>query len=222
MKNLDILLKELTPRYGVKIMFLPDKLQMWKKQYPVMPQKPLNGKSPSAPATATAQLQNIQKPEPPKPKPTFSGAVIPNRNYILKLMKNLGNLNGKLGRMEYETCAKKLNEILKENDFDDAEEIIMKTHGMIEKYIYGSDTKVSAEKWKYLEQYIRDAGYQPVLIHTGDPITSCKEWFARQIPCSGGVSGTIKQVQLLPYRLFFEQDDELEEVRLYGKCIFYR
>ena len=148
--------------------------------------------------------------------------VVPDENYVRRLKQNLAFLNNRLGIMEYENCENTLDELLEDGDFDDAEEIMSTVHHMIEKYIYGSDSKVSAENWNYLEAYLRQAGYLPVPVKPGDAVSPYKVWFERQIPASGGTPGTIKQIQLLPYALFYQDNGETELLKLFGKCIYYK
>ena len=148
--------------------------------------------------------------------------VVPDRNYVKTLQSGLLSIRNDLGSAEYEHCRKKLQELLDNGDFDDYEEIMNEVHEIIKKYIYGSNTKVSAEEWKHLEKYIGNAGYVAVPVKAGDDITPYRTYFERPIAASGGVANTIKQIQLQPFVLFYEDSGEKEMVKLCGKCTYYK
>ena len=148
--------------------------------------------------------------------------VIPDRNYVKTLQSGLLSIQNDLGSAEYEHCRKKLQALLDNGDFDDCEEIMNEVHEIIKKYIYGSNTKVSAEEWKHLEKYIKNAGYAAVPVRAGDDITPYKTYFERPIAASGGVTNTIKQIQLQPFVLFYEDSGEKEMIKLCGKCTYYK
>ena len=148
--------------------------------------------------------------------------VIPNESYVRKLSDNLMNLRDCLGSWEFNNCRKELEKLLNEGDFDDGEEIINFVHELIKKYIYGSDTKVSASQWEKLEKYIEDAGYIPVSVKAGDDIKLYKSYFDRPIQANGGIPNTIKQIQLKPFILTYEDCGKKETVKLCGKCTYYK
>jgi len=148
--------------------------------------------------------------------------VRPDKSYVRDLIKNLDNIKGYLGEWEFERCEDGLKELLDDGDFEDGEEIIGSVHELIKKYIYGSDTKVSATDWEKLEKYIVDAGYVPVKVKVNDDINRYKPYFDRPIPASGGIPNKIKQIQLKPFVLAYEDNGEKEMVKLCGKCTYYK
>lgn len=149
-------------------------------------------------------------------------AVIPDKTYVDKLLSGLHTIKNNLGKWEYDCCKKELQEISCNGDFDDAEEIMYAVHELIKKYIYGSDTKVSAEEWKNLEKYIECAGYVAVSVKAGDSVSPYKLYFDRPIAAVGGVPGTIKQIQQIPYTLKYYDGDQTVELKLCGKCTYFK
>ena len=149
-------------------------------------------------------------------------AVIPDKTYVDKLLSGLHTIKDNLGKWEYDCCKKELQEISCNGDFDDAEEIMCAVHELIKKYIYGSDTKVSAEDWQNLEKYLESAGYVAVPLKAGDSVSPYKLYFDRPIPAAGGVSGTIKQIQQRPFTLTYEDCGEKDTLKLCGKCTYFK
>ncbi|MDE6832773.1 MAG: hypothetical protein K2J39_00780, partial [Ruminococcus sp.] len=170
------------------------------------------------------QRQNITPSrddiKPPENKPSL--IVVPDKKYIRKLIDNLNDIKGHLGEWEFQQYKKGLETLTDTGDFEDSEEIIFSVHELIKKYIYGSDTKVSLSDWEKLEKYIENAGYKPVPVRAGDNITSYKSYFERPIQAQGGVPDTIKQIQLKPFILTYEDDGETATIKLCGKCTYYR
>ena len=137
-------------------------------------------------------------------------------------MSNLSTIKNHLGKWEYESYQKGLQQILRTDDFEDGEEIMNDVHELIKKYIYGSDTKVSIDDWQKLEQYIEQAGYIAVPVKAGDNITPYRSYFDRPISANGGTPNTIKQIQLKPFALTYEDCGEKETLKLCGKCTYFK
>ena len=170
------------------------------------------------------KTENPTKPPVPSPvfKPRISdNKIIPDKKYVMGLISNLSLLKGNLGAVEYNCYEKELLELKDEGEFDDAEEIMTTVHELIEKYIYGSDTKVTVEAWKYLEKYIEKAGYKAVKIKPGDDVTPYRTYFSRPIAASGGIPNTVKNIQLQPYILTYRYGGTEETLKLCGKCTYY-
>ena len=148
--------------------------------------------------------------------------IIPNKAYVEKLVSNLSTIKNHFGDWEYKSYQKRLQQILREDDFEDGEEIMNAVHELIKKYIYGSDTKVSIGDWQKLEQYIEQAGYVAVSVKEGDNIKPYRSYFDRPIPASGGMPNTIKQIQQKPYSLKYRDGDEISELKLCGKCTYFK
>ena len=182
--------------------------------------KPVSQPSTPSVSQTTSQTSNI--PDSKLPSTLLAKVIIPNQNYVRTLLSNLLSIQNCLGSVEYEHCQKKLQDILENGDFEDYEEIMSAVHEIIRKYIYESNTKVSAEEWKQLEKYIENAGYVAVPVKAGDIITPYRTYFERPIPASGGIVNTIKKIQLKPFVLFYEDSGEKEMVKLCGKCTYYK
>ena len=170
--------------------------------------------------SATAVTPPIQKS--PVRKADSANVITPNEEYVKRLQQNTSKIIGHIGEWELKSYQEGLKKILTQGDFDDGEEIMGAIHELIKKYIYGSDTKVSATDWIYLEKYVVCAGYTPVSVKPGDNISSFKSYFDRPIPADGGVSNTIKQIQLKPFVLTYEDCGEKDELKLCGKCTYYK
>lgn len=151
-----------------------------------------------------------------------TNVITPDETYVKKLLSGLLKIKENLGSWEYKSCSDGLKKLLDEGDFEDGEEIMNAVHELIKKYIYGSDTKVSASDWDKLEKYIIDAGYSPVPVKAGDNIYHFRGYFDRPIPANGGTPDTIKQIQLKPFVLTYEDCGEKEELKLCGKCTYYK
>lgn len=154
------------------------------------------------------------------------GVVIPNKEYVKKLIRNLSGLKKKAVQFtgkypEYQKFEKGLYNVQEQGEFDDPEEIMTAVHGLIEKYIYGSDSKVSPTEWPALEEYIEQAGYSAVPISEGDDVRPYRLYFTRPISATGGTPYTVKQIQLKPYTLKFFDGDKTHEMKLCGKCTYY-
>ena len=164
------------------------------------------------------QQQNKSKPK------SFASTrtLVPNESYVRRLLTNLSNIEGHLGDYEFARCKKGFQNILNDGDFDDGEEIMDSVHSLINNYIYGSDSKVSQSDWVKLEKYLEDAGYEAVNVKSGDDIAPYRTLFDRPIPASGGTPNTIKQVQLCPYILTYEDCGVKETLKLCGKCTYYK
>ena len=179
----------------------------------------------TTPASTSPSRPTQSPSRPAQPKTvafTSSKVIIPNKAYVEKLVSNLSTIKNHLGKWEYESYQKGLQQILRTDDFEDGEEIMNDVHELIKKYIYGSDTKVSIDDWPKLEQYIEQAGYIAVPVKAGDNITPYRSYFDRPIPASGGTPNTIKQIQLKPFALTYEDCGEKETLKLCGKCTYFK
>lgn len=150
--------------------------------------------------------------------------VEPNQDYIKKLIRCASELTGNIYSLHYELgkFTQGLRDILHNSDFDDPEEIMGQVHELIGKYIYGSDTKVSAEDWKKMEEFLLISGYEALPVSEGDSIVPYRSYFERPIPVSGGTPNTIKHIQLKPYVLSYADSGEIETLHLCGKCTYYK
>ena len=169
--------------------------------------------------------KRYRKPEKIRVRSLETGVIKPDRNYLVNLINAVKRLITTTKSINYELNAllRKLEDILRSDDFDDSEDIMNQVHRFIEKYIYGSDTKVSQDEWKHLDEFLKFAGYSPINVSPGDKIDHFKSFFERPIAASGGESQTIKHIQLKPYTLrFYDDDEKIIHLNLCGKCTYYR
>lgn len=188
----------------------------------------LKSKEPSYKEQSALQHREIPLNAPKQPSKTMpkaitaSRVVVPDEAYVSKLLANLINLEGILGDYEFSCSKKGLQNILDNGDFDDGEEIMESVHSLIKKYIYGSDSKVSQSEWIKLERFIKDAGYEAVEVKPGDDILPYRTYFDRAIAAEGGTPNTVKQVQLHPYIVAYDDGGTRETLKLCGKCTYYK
>lgn len=121
--------------------------------------------------------------------------IIPTEDYVKMLLDNLCDIKDCLGILEFDYCRKALTSILKDGDFDDVEEIMTDIHEVLDKFIYGSYTKVSVSEWEKLKlvNFLYLAGYSD--------ITTFGSNFTRPILAKGGIPITLKQIQQKPMTL---------------------
>ena len=146
-------------------------------------------------------------------------------NEFFKLVgDNIGHLEGVLPDYElskFKEAYQKANSDFN-NDRSDEEDHMNKVFAAIEKYVYGSDSKVGDEEWKKIESFLETIGFKSAGLSAGDKITSAnRSLFARPIPASTDDSSkhmTIKQIQQQPRILKIEVDGKMETYKLAGKC----
>lgn len=111
-------------------------------------------------------------------------------------------------------------------DKSDEEEYMNKVVGAIEKYVYGSDSKVGDEEWKKIESFLETIGFKSAGLSAGDKLTTTnRTLFARPISASTNDSSkdmTIKQIQQQPRILKIEVDGRMETYKLAGKCTYWK
>lgn len=111
-------------------------------------------------------------------------------------------------------------------DKSDEEEYMNKVVGAIEKYVYGSDSKVGDEEWKKIESFLEIIGFKSAGLSAGDKLTTTnRTLFARPISASTNDSSkdmTIKQIQQQPRILKIEVDGKMETYKLAGKCTYWK
>ena len=196
---MNINLSKLENKYNVKVILLPELLTLLESRY------------------FAAE------------KPVFvlpDDVVVPNEDYVKKLEADISYIEDvfKNNPTKLEHIKNGFAKILKDGDFDAPEDIIGEVCGLINDYIYGSDTEVSAEEWEKLEGYIERAGFISVNVNAGDDIRLYTKFFDRPIPASGGKTNTIKQIQKKPYVLKYFDGEEINSdvCKLCGSCTYFK
>lgn len=112
------------------------------------------------------------------------------------------------------------------NDRSDEEEYMNKVIGAIEKYVYGSDSKVGVEEWKKIESFLDTIGFKSAGLSAGDKLTATtRPLFAQPIPANTDDSSKdmrIKMVTQQPRILKIEVDGKTETYKLAGKCTYWK
>ena len=106
-------------------------------------------------------------------------------------------------------------------DKDDPEDYNNALHQLIDKYIYSSDTRVSASDWSKIEGFLKAIGYKRLDIKPGQSITPYRTYFKQPIMAKTDDKSkdmTIKQVQQQPYT----KKVDGEEYKLCGKCTYWK
>lgn len=207
----------LEKRYNSEVMSLDRLLKILEERYPYTepPAQKILDQEPSVDTFVTPE-----------------GVVMPDEKYVKKLIENLSELRKKAVQFvgihpEYQKFERGLYDLRDkiesdQGEFDNPEDIMTEVHELIEKYIYGSDSKVFTTEWPALEEYIEKAGYSAVQIHAGEDVRPYMTYFTRPISATGGIPFTVKQIQLKPYTLKFHDGDKIHEMKLCGKCTFYK
>lgn len=144
--------------------------------------------------------------------------------YVRLLERNLDKLQDLLLERDYQRMKKEFQNILKDDDYDDPEELAGTIHGEIERGIINSYTKVKQDQVKRLEQYVLDAGYQKAEIKPGDDLKKNTKYFRKTFPETTKKSNQrnlIKEVIRPPYILRYDNAGDTEELILGGECIYY-
>ncbi len=180
--------------------------------------------TPVTPIKPTKPSEPIPQPRSKTYTPVNRTVVVPSSNYVQTLINGVTQLERSTSSISYELEKLKdgLLNVKKNGDFDDLEEVMNLIHDLIKKYIYDSDSKVSADEWKMLEQFLIHSGYEPIPVKEGDSIIPYRTYFERPIPASGGPTDTIKQIQLMPFVLSYSDCGETEVLKLCGKCTYYK
>lgn len=166
----------------------------------------------------------VKAPPKTKTKVLKPDHIMPDRNYVIKLLKMVEQLKNHIEGIKYELgkAYDNLEKVIDSDDFDDPEDVMNAVHETIRKYIYESDSKVNNSDWAELEQFLILAGYKPVKVEAGDDIYPFRTYFNQPIAAEGGTQGTIKSIQLKPFELSYYNGDDVEKLKLCGKCTYYR
>lgn len=166
----------------------------------------------------------VPQPRPTSYTPAPKTIINPTLDYVQSLIDGVTLLESNTSSISYELGKLKagLLNVKKDGDFDDLEEIMNQIHDLIKKNVYDSDSKVSTDEWRFLEQFLLHSGYEPVPVKEGDSINPYRTYFERPIPATGGPADTIKQIQLIPFVLAYSDSGETEILKLCGKCTYYK
>ena len=156
-----------------------------------------------------------------EPKQQTQEAIQVNEAYLNKVYRLAERLEDDLGIANAKLSSSMKN-ILEEYDADDIEESINNMHSTVLNAAYMLDTHVSSAEWKLVEDFISNIGYEKMDIRSGESILPYRTFFARPIGIDGGPKNTIKSIQKMPYIGRFHDGFETIEVKLCGKCVYYK
>lgn len=172
------------------------------------------------PQTTTVEPQTTTA-EPQRQQQQAQSAIIVDRDYLNNVYKLADRLEDDLA-LGNTKLSSDIKNVLEDFDADDVEESINNLYGVVLKYAYMLDTQLSSDEWKLVESFLSDIGYNKLNIKTGEAIAPYKSYFARPIEAKGGVAGTIKAIQKMPFVGKFYDGYENIELKLCGKCTFYK
>lgn len=183
--------------------------------------QPVRSEQPS-PVKPVAEKQSSVKRQPAASE---TEAVEIDEEYIQGLVDRMKPLQDILLKRDYQALGEILNGILEEDDYDDLEDVMAQVHAGIEKHVVGSFSKVRKEERSLLETYILAAGYRPVPVSVGDLAKQNASFFSQIFPESCDrkeLTGTIKEIYRIPYRLVYNDAGDEEQMILKGQCCAYR
>lgn len=152
---------------------------------------------------------------------TTKNIIVPDEKYIKMLEDNFKQLENVIPK-NLQAKFKKLISEIDEDDLDDSEELLNITNRIINDCIVKSFNKVKSESIPLLIQFIKKAGYKEINVKEGCLLKDYIKYFEpifSENPEDSSLSGTIKSIILKPYRAYTQ---DLEEVILYGECIYYK
>ena len=152
---------------------------------------------------------------------TTKNIIVPDEKYIKMLEDNFKQLENVIPK-NLQAKFKKLISEIDEDDLDDSEELLNITNRVINDCIVKSFNKVKSESIPLLIQFIEKAGYKEINVKEGCLLKDYIKYFEpifSENPEDSSLSGTIKSIILKPYMAYTQ---DLEEVILYGECIYYK
>jgi hypothetical protein len=148
--------------------------------------------------------------------------------YFRSVMKNIDALEKNLDAHDFtrfKTECEKIKAKIDAHEYD-AEKIMNNLHSIIEKYVYGSDTKLDSDNWKEVEKWLSRHEYYDHIYKPGDYLF--KEDirnFKQLIPAptdNPDDNGAIKTIIQQPRTLSIYIDDKKKEFLLAGKCTYWK
>lgn len=178
------------------------------------------------------QLQQTQTVEEPQQQTTIQQKtqtqqtdIIINQDYMKYIIKEAEKLEDNIA------CGSKLSNELKSikinadyDEYDDIEDIIINLHQVIKKYAYDLDTRLSTWEWREVLAFIEKCGFHKVDVKIGDSIIPYRSYFERPIRSTDnrGIPNTIKSIQKIPMEAHFYDGFEQINIKLGGKCVYYK
>jgi hypothetical protein len=148
--------------------------------------------------------------------------------YFRSVMKNIDALEKNLDAHDFtrfKTECEKIKAKIDAHEYD-AEKIMNNLHSIIEKYVYGSDTKLDSDNWKEVEKWLSEHEYYANAYEPGHHLfKSDIRNFKQLIPAptdNPSDDGVIKTIIQQPRTLSIYIDDKKKEFLLAGKCTYWK
>lgn len=147
--------------------------------------------------------------------------ILADEEYVNMLENNFKQIEDIIPR-NIQVKFKKFIDEIDDDDLDDSEELLKVTNRIINECVVKSFNKVKSDDLPRLIQFIEKAGYKAINVSDGDLFKDYIKYFEpvfSEKTENSCLFGTIKNIILKPYRAYTK---DLEEVILYGECIYYK
>lgn len=147
------------------------------------------------------------------------------KTYVKTIMNKLAKLKDVLLDRDYKAISNIYEGILKEDDYEESDEVMAAIHNGIEKYVYGSFVKVAPENFQLLTEYIADCGYKKVEVPAQSSVKSFFRYFNDTFPIKTDdkmIDSVIKKINRDAYEIAYDYDGEAERLILKGSCDYYK
>ena len=165
-------------------------------------------------------------PPPTPPVPSEKRLITPDRAYIRHLKEEAKSLEEAMGNdSHYKTLIKALEDIERNGDFEEPEEIMSKVYQTLENEVYRSIQRVAPVSIPVLVSYLKKAGFVEVNVHEGDLLKGHENKWSdvfHQTTSDPEKNGRIKQIHIQPYQLWYDNDGEEKKLILRGQCTCYK
>lgn len=158
---------------------------------------------------------------------TVTAAVRVNNQYLRNLIQSLEKIKPILIERDYKKVREMFEKIIRNDDYDDdIEDTMGQIHGIIEKHIYKSFSKVKPESRVYISDFLKKAGYALVNVKPGSDAKRNAQYFENMFPVKTSnfnLKGKISQIDNQPYEIsYYDDDNYIKKLILGGICAFYQ
>lgn len=160
----------------------------------------------------------------PEPVPEIKGITI-DEEYISGIAESLEDIKDVISSYDYTQFKKVLADIIDEDDYDDAGDIMCRVNSAMQRHIYDM-SKVSIDDFVQIKAFVEKAGYSQAEVKAGDSIMHNSKYFVYMGGSSKytdpALKGTICKIDVEPYVLVYSDNGANEEAVLQGECICYK
>lgn len=147
------------------------------------------------------------------------------KTYVKTIMNKLIKLKDILLDRDYNAISNIYEKILKEDDYEESDDVMSSIHNGIEKYVYGSFVKVAPENFNLLTEYIADCGYKKIEIPAQSSVKNYFRYFKDTFPIKTDdkmIDSVIKKINRDAYEIAYDYDGDTERLILKGSCDYYK